>query len=174
MSLSRVLAMLPDKVVCIHAPWQRHQDTPSRPFPGRQAGRQQGAAGMQTEHQQNRKEFSAREKCQQEEAEKKEQQQLYGHVFLERECKIWLREPKARGSCSHWSQHLPVTAWLQVPEGAQSCTPPEGSGSPNHTLYLPRLITPKNADHFLFLWACGFVMRDETLAVLENSSNYSP
>lgn len=59
-------------------------------------------------------------------------------------------------------------------EGALSFTPPELSGNPNHTLYLTELITPKNADRLLFLWACGFVMREETLAVSENTSNYSP
>lgn len=107
-----------NKVVRVHAPRQRHQDTRSRPFPAvpRQAGRQRGAAGMQTKHQQNRKESSARlTKVPTRTAEKKEQQQLYGHVFLGRECKIRIPDcasQKQRAPCSRWNQHLPVTACL--------------------------------------------------------------
>lgn len=158
MSLSRVLAMLPDKVDCIHAPWQRHQDTPSRPFPGRQAGSkgQQGCRPSTNGTERN----SVQEKS----ANKKKQRRRNSSSFMDM-C-FW--EENARYDCMSQKQGAPV------PTGALSCTPPEGSGSPNHTLYLSKLITPKNADHLLFLWACGFVRREETLAVLENSSNYSP
>lgn len=115
---------------CTTAEASRH---PLQTLP-RQAGRQQGAAGMQTKHQQNRKESSARLR------------------------KVPTRRSREEGTaaalwaCVSGKRMQDMTAWAKsnrlvfpleptpschcvavAPLKELSCTPSEGSGSPNHT-----------------------------------------
>lgn len=132
---------------------------PPDPSSSPQAGRQ-AVRGSRDAHQAPAEQKGAQCKAEKSANEKKQRRRSssssMGRYFWEENARCDCMSQKPQAPCSHWQHHLPGCSSL---EGALSFTPPELPGSPDHTLHLTKLITPKNADHLLFLWACGFVMK---------------